>query len=102
MYINSHSKQKAMTLLQKLLFENANNSENINNILSLAKECADYVKDNNDYVDSIDIENNGKVNYSFTQKGLDVEDAATLFHEANSAFLDEFNNRARMELSELF
>lgn len=91
-----------MTLLQKLLFENANNSENINNILLLAKECADYVKDNNDYVDSIDIENNGKVNYSFTQKGLDVEDAASLYQEANSAFLDEFNNRARMELSEVF
>lgn len=91
-----------MTLLQKLLFENSNNSENISNILSLAKQCADYAKDGNDYIESITIENDGKVNYSFTQEGLDAEDAATLFQEANSAFLDEFNDRARMELSELF
>lgn len=91
-----------MTLLQKLLFENANNSENISNILSLAKECADYVKDSNDYIDSVEIENDGKVNYSFAKEGLNKEDAAVLFQEANSAFLDEFNSRARMELAELF
>ena len=90
-----------MTLLQKLLFENANNSEQISNILALAEECADYVEDGNDYIDSVEVDNDGKVNYTFTQEGLDVEDAAYLFHQANSAFLDEFNNRARMELAEL-
>lgn len=90
-----------MTLLQKLLFENSNNNGNISSILSLAKECAAYVKDNSPYAESIEVENDGKVNYSFTKEGLAVEDAATLFQEANSFFLDEFNSRARMELSEL-
>lgn len=91
-----------MTLLQKLLFENSYNSENISNIMSIAKQCADYVKENNEYIENVEVESDGNLNYSFTAAGLQGEDAAILFDKANSAFLDEFNERARMELSELF
>jgi hypothetical protein len=97
-----YQKIKAMTLLQKLLFENSYNSENISNIMSIANQCADYVKDNNDFVENVYVENDGKINFSFTEAGLRGEDAATLFDKANDAFLDEFNDRARMELSGLF
>jgi hypothetical protein len=95
-------KKKAMTLLQKLLFENSNNNENIGNILSLAKECAECVKENNSYIESVEVGSDGKVDYTFTHQAIESEHAHVLFGNANAAFLDEFNERVRMELSELF
>ena len=91
-----------MTTLEKLIFENSNNEENKEAIISLANQTMEYVIYQNDSIEWGDVNNDGTIDWGFTQDALDEENEQDLSYEADSAFYSNFNSQVRMELPECF
>lgn len=86
-----------MNFVQRLIFENSKNSENLDAIKNLAEEVIEMLLTENDFVTGASIDQEGRLYFDFSQYALDLEDGHSLWTEASDYFHEHFNSRARQE-----